>query len=240
MEFLAVGDITDDAVVQICFHRVALADSVHSFRTLYDRQTDVDRVPVEDAGKALGNDQSNAAFFDCDRGMLTGRTAAEVFAADHDVAVFDAVEALAPDAPVIFPGKFKSGTNEVAPGVPHFQPDGPWWQMKAGDPAKGFEEAEWVAESLVEFNKMPAPNAPEPPGAIVRWEGGGDYTLWVTSQSPYICKLYNAPRIPHSNLRIKTFNAGGSYGNKQSRSVTILCAALAARVTGRPVQNFMS
>lgn len=155
-------------------------------------------------------------------------------------AVFDAVEALAPDAPVIFPGKFKSGTNEVDPGVPHFQPDGPWWQMKAGDPAKGFEEAEWVAESLVEFNKMPAPNAPEPPGAIVRWEGGDDYTLWVTSQSPYICKLYNAPRIPHSNLRIKTFNVGGSYGNKQSLSVTILCAALAARVTGRPVQNFMS
>ena len=33
-------------------------------------------------------------------------------------AVFDAVEALAPDAPVIFPGKFKSGTNEVDPGVP--------------------------------------------------------------------------------------------------------------------------
>ena len=86
VEFLAGGDIANDAVVQICFHRVALADSVHSFRTLHNCQTDVDRVPVEDAGKALGNDQRNAAFLDCDRGMLTGRTAAEVFAADHDVA----------------------------------------------------------------------------------------------------------------------------------------------------------
>jgi CO/xanthine dehydrogenase Mo-binding subunit len=155
-------------------------------------------------------------------------------------AVFDAVEALKPDAPVLFPGKFKSGTNEVDPGVPHFQPDGPWWQVKEGDIEKGFSECEWIAEELIEFNKMPSPNAPEPPGAIVKWEGGCDYTVWATSQSPWICKLYNQPRIPGSNLRIKTFNVGGSYGNKQSLTVTILCAALAAQVTGRPVQVFMT
>jgi CO/xanthine dehydrogenase Mo-binding subunit len=155
-------------------------------------------------------------------------------------AVFDAVEALKPDAPVIFPGKFKSGTNEVDPGVPHFQPEGPWWRMENGDVEEGFKEAKWTAEGMFEFNKMPAPNAPEPPGAIVRWEGGEDYTIWATSQSPYICKLYNEPRIPHSSLHIKTFNVGGSYGNKQSLSVTILCCALAAQVTGLPVKNFMS
>lgn len=76
VEFLAGGDIANDAVVQICFHRVALADGVHSLRTLHDRQTDVDRVPVEDTGEALGNDQSNAAFLDCDRSVFPGRTAA--------------------------------------------------------------------------------------------------------------------------------------------------------------------
>lgn len=155
-------------------------------------------------------------------------------------ATFDAVEALKPDAPVIYPGKFKSGTNEVDPGVPHFQPDGPWWAIREGDVNKGFEECEWVAEELVEFNKMPSPNAPEPPGAIVQWTGGDDYTIYATSQSPWICKLYNQPRIPHSNLRVKTFNVGGSYGNKQTLSVTIMCAALAAQSTGRPVQVFMT
>lgn len=161
---------------------------------------------------------------------------------DYEVlpAVFDAVEALKPEAPIIFPGKFKSGNNEVDPGVPHFQPDGPWWRMEGGNVEQGFEECEWIAEGMVEFNKMPAPNAPEPPGAIVKWEGGCDYTVWATSQSPWICKLYNQPRIPGSNLRIKTFNVGGSYGNKQSLSVTILCAALAAQITGRPTQLFMT
>ena len=155
-------------------------------------------------------------------------------------AVFDAMDAMKPDAPILFPGKFKSGNNEVDPGVPHFQPDGPWWHVDYGDVEKGFEESEYTSEILVEFNKMPAPNAPEAPGCIVRWEGGDDYTIWATSQSPFICKLFNGPRIPHSNLRVKTFNVGGSYGNKQTLSVTILCASLASRMTGRPVKLFQT
>ena len=92
MEFLAGGDIANDAVVQICFHRVALADSVYSLRTLHDRQTDVDRVPVEDAGKALGNDHRDAGGLDAQRCVLTGGAAAEVPTAHHDVAVLDVVD----------------------------------------------------------------------------------------------------------------------------------------------------
>lgn len=155
-------------------------------------------------------------------------------------AVYDAMEALKPDAPVLFPGKFKSGTNEVDPGVPHFQPEGPWWHVTGGDVEEGFKESKYVGETLVEFNKMCAPNAPETPSVIIRWEGGNDYTVWASSQSPFICKLFNGPRIPHSNLRIKTFNVGGSYGNKQTMSVTLLCCAFAAVKTGRPVKLVLS
>jgi len=152
-------------------------------------------------------------------------------------AIFDAAVALAEGAPQIYE-RFKN--NLVDPGVPHFQPDGPHWQVMYGDVEKGFAEAAFVAEDLVEFNKMPAPLAPEPPGAIVRWEGGPDYTIWATSQSPYILKLFNSPRIPGSNLRVKTFNVGGSYGNKQTLSVTVLCAALLAKTTNRPVKFFLT
>lgn len=66
VEFLAVGDVTDDAVVQVSLYGVALADGVHSLRTLHDRKTDVDGVAVEDTGKALGDDQGDAAFLNGD------------------------------------------------------------------------------------------------------------------------------------------------------------------------------
>lgn len=155
-------------------------------------------------------------------------------------AVFDALDALQPDAPVLYPGKFKSGTNEVDPGVPHFQPEGPFWQVIEGDIEEGFKNCKYVGETMVEFNKMCSPNAPETPSCIVRWEGGNDYTVWASSQSPFICKLYNGPRIPKSNLRVKTFNVGGSYGNKQTLSETILCCASAAIKTGRPVKLVLS
>lgn len=170
------------------------------------------------------------------------REALHLIEVEYEVlpAVFDAMDALKEDAPVLFPGKFKSGTNEVDPGVPHFQPEGPWWKVEGGDVEKGFEESAYIGDSLVEFNKMCSPNAPEAPGCIVRWEGASDYTIWASSQSPFICKLFNGPRIPKSNLRVKTFNVGGSYGNKQTLSSTILCCAIAAIKTGRPVKLVMS
>ena len=151
-------------------------------------------------------------------------------------AVFDAIEALEPDAPILFPGKFKSGTNEVDPGVPHFQPEGPWWHVEGGDVEQGFKESKYIGESMVEFNKMCSPCAPEAPCCIIRHEGGPDYTIWASSQSPFIYRLYNEPRIPKSRLRVKTFNVGGSYGNKQALSTTTLCAACAAMKSGRPVK----
>ncbi|MFR5887208.1 MAG: hypothetical protein ACLUFK_01590, partial [Oscillospiraceae bacterium] len=62
--------------------------------------------------------------------------------------------------------------NIVTPGCPPFQKDGPFWHLVKGDPEKGFEECACIAEDTVEFSKMAAPASPEPPGAIVRWEGG--------------------------------------------------------------------
>ncbi len=73
VEFLAVGDVTDDAVVQVSLYGVALADGVHSLRTLHDRKTDVDGVAVEDPGKALGDDQGDAAFLNGDGSVFPER-----------------------------------------------------------------------------------------------------------------------------------------------------------------------
>ena len=86
------------------------------------------------------------------------------------------------------------------------------------------------------FDKMPSPLAPETPSCIAKYEGGNEYTIWASSQSSHILKLMGEGRIPNSNLSVKTFNVGGSYGNKQSLMTTVLSAAMLSLVTKQPVK----
>ena len=112
--------------------------------------------------------------------------AAELIEVEYEVlpAVLDGMEAAKDGAPQLYPGQFKN--NIVTPGYPPFQKDGPFWHLIKGDVDKGFEECAYIAEDTVEFSKMAAPAAPEAPGAIVRWEGGNDFTVWCDTQSGYI------------------------------------------------------
>jgi CO/xanthine dehydrogenase Mo-binding subunit len=147
--------------------------------------------------------------------------------------VYSAEEAFKENAPELyarFPG------NHVDNGIKYFQPDGPWWQIIKGDVQKGFEEAAFVAEDKISFDKMPAPLAPETPSCIAQHDGGDNYTIWASSQSAHIMKLMAEGRIPNSNVSVKTFNVGGSYGNKQSLMTTVLSAAMLALTTQRPVK----
>lgn len=113
-------------------------------------------------------------------------TATELIEVEYEVlpAVLDGMEAAKDGAPQLYPGQFKN--NIVTPGYPPFQKDGPFWHLIKGDVDKGFEECAYIAEDTVEFSKMAAPAAPEAPGAIVRWEGGNDFTVWCDTQSGYI------------------------------------------------------
>ena len=147
--------------------------------------------------------------------------------------VYSAEEALKEGAVELYP-RFKG--NHVDNGIKYFQPDGPWWQIIRGDVEKGFAECEYVAEDKVAFDKMPAPLAPETPCCIAKYEGGNEYTIWASSQSAHILKLMGEGRIPGSNLSVKTFNVGGSYGNKQSLMTTVLSASMLSLVTKRPVK----
>ena len=74
------------------------------------------------------------------------------------------------------------------------------------------------------------------PSCIAKYEGGNEYTIWASSQSSHILKLMGEGRIPNSNLSVKTFNVGGSYGNKQSLMTTVLSAAMLSLVTKQPVK----
>lgn len=166
--------------------------------------------------------------------------AIELIEAEYEVlpAVTSGIEAIKDGAPQLYPGMFKN--NIVTPGYPPFQKDGAFWHLVKGDPEKGFEECAYIAEDTVEFSKMAAPASPEPPGAIVRWEGGRDFTVWCDTQSGYICKITNASVITDCNMDIHTFNVGGSYGNKQSQVQIVSSAAVLSMKTGRPVKFYQT
>lgn len=152
--------------------------------------------------------------------------------------VTNALDAMKDDAPQLYPDLFKN--NIITPGFAPFQHDGPFWHLIKGDVEKGFEECEYIAEDTVEFAKMPAPAAPEAPGAIARWNGGKDFTIWCDSQSGFICKLLNQVVVPDFNLDVRTFNTGGSYGNKQSQVMQVMSAIALAMKTNRPVKVYQT
>ena len=152
-------------------------------------------------------------------------------------AVFDGISAQKEGAPQLYE-QFKN--NIVTPGYPPFQKDGPFWHLQKGDPDKAFAECAFIAEDTIEFNKMPAPLAPESPGAIVEWKGELDFMIWATSQSTHILKIINSSVIPGSDLQVKTFNVGGSYGNKQSLGTQVIAAALLSMATNRPVKVYQT
>ncbi|MDL2217963.1 xanthine dehydrogenase family protein molybdopterin-binding subunit, partial [Christensenellaceae bacterium OttesenSCG-928-M15] len=142
------------------------------------------------------------------------------------------------DAEQLYPGLFEH--NEISPGFPFFQRENLFWHLERGNVDEGFEECAYVAEDKVEYNKMPNPMAPEPPGAIVRWDGDLNFKVWATSQGAFICKLLANFAIPDANFKIETFNVGGSYGNKQSMAMQVMCGVVLSMAAKRPVKVFLT
>jgi CO/xanthine dehydrogenase Mo-binding subunit len=152
--------------------------------------------------------------------------------------VEDAVREGAPQLYEAYPN------NTVPPGLPFFQPDKPHWQVIKGDVQKGFEACKYVAEETVSFDKMATPMAPEPPGAIAEYVGHKsgflEFNLWSTTQSTTIQKLMCEGRLLGTRWNVRSFNVGGSYGNKQTQILTVTSAAVLSLRTRRPVKFFLT
>ena len=153
-------------------------------------------------------------------------------------AVYRADEALLPGAPKLYEERFPD--NEVDPGCPYFQPDGPWWQIKRGDVEKGFKEADFVASDKILFNEMPCPAAPEAPSVMARFDENDVFTMWASAGSAHIMKLELEAYMPGFITDIHTSNVGGCYGNKQAMLVQAISVCMLAHATHRPVKLVLS
>jgi xanthine dehydrogenase YagR molybdenum-binding subunit len=146
---------------------------------------------------------------------------------EYDVlpAVVDMEEALKPGAPEVQDGGNRSGSAR---------------EMKRGDVAKGFAEADVVLEETYRTScELHTPA--EPHGSVVRWDGDR-LMVWDSNQGPFAIQsaLAGALSLPLSRVRVISKYMGGGFGSKLNLGKYTVIAALLARKAARPVRLFLT
>ena len=161
--------------------------------------------------------------------------AADAIKVEYEVLPFASTlqDAMAPDAPILGPGK----TNLVRPpAAPKDFPDATWVNQQ-GDIDRGFQEAEIIKEFTYRFSggvSVPM----QPNGSVARWDGDR-LTLWGMGQSIYPARADLAAALGIDAARIRYINPynGCTFGAAAASAARFypLIAHL-AQVTGRPVK----
>jgi xanthine dehydrogenase YagR molybdenum-binding subunit len=140
---------------------------------------------------------------------------------------------------------FVTGMEEaMKPGAPPVQEGGNQVtaprEIKRGDVAKGFAEADIVLEETYRTScEIHAPL--EVHGSVARWEGDR-LTVWDTNQGPFGIQsgIAKALNMPLSKVRVISSYMGGGFGSKQEAGKYTIIAALLAQKTARPVRLFLT
>jgi CO/xanthine dehydrogenase Mo-binding subunit len=152
-------------------------------------------------------------------------------------AVFDAVDAVAPGAPLLHPAAAESAQEAVSIGVRSLPRTNVChrFRIRHGDPEAGFAAADVVVQRG--FRTAGAAHAPmEPHAALAEWEDGR-LTVWTGTQTPFNTRadVAHAFGLEEADVRIVAPPMGGSFGAKTFVRLEALVAAL-ARKAGRPVK----
>ncbi|MEP6758710.1 MAG: xanthine dehydrogenase family protein molybdopterin-binding subunit [Actinomycetota bacterium] len=152
--------------------------------------------------------------------------AAELIWADVDPlpVMIDAEQAVADDAPLLFP---ETGTNTATRFAHRWEDD-----VLAG--------AEVVVRGRF-VNQRVAPVPLEMNGIAVV-PGGDGYTVWVSSQVPFDVRddLVDILGVPRAKIRVIAPDVGGGFGAKVPTYPEYLVVGKAAALLGRPVRWFES
>jgi CO/xanthine dehydrogenase Mo-binding subunit len=154
--------------------------------------------------------------------------------------VTDIEKAMEDGAPQLYPEQFEN--NRCGLDL-EFGDERLMHQVKRGNVDEGFEESDFIGGGVAAFENIPSPLAPEPPGMITYYNcDESKYHMIATTQSPRVClKPPDVGRMPKDvSIECKTFNVGGSYGNKQCMTPMTMYTCCLARITGRPVKFMMN
>ncbi len=167
------------------------------------------------------------------------RAAARLVRVDYEElpAVFDAVLAVAPGAPLLHADAAESAQEAVSIGVRPLPGTNVChrFRLVSGDAAAAMGTADVVVSAA--FRTPSAAHAPmEPHAAVAEWEDGR-LTLWTGTQTPFNLRadLAGLFGLEPEAVRIVAPMMGGSFGAKTFVRTEAVVAAL-ARKAGRPVK----
>jgi CO/xanthine dehydrogenase Mo-binding subunit len=176
----------------------------------------------------------------------TARRALDLIEVDYEPlpAVFDPVEAVRPEAPLVHPDLFGTGSllDGAAGGSLNFelrpQPGTNVchrFRVRCGDVSEGFARADVVVEDTF-FVPSAQHVAMEPHAAVADWQDGR-LTLHTGTQTPFdtrriLAKLF---MLDPEQVRVIVPPLGGGYGAKSFPKLEPVAALLAGRA-GRPVR----
>jgi CO/xanthine dehydrogenase Mo-binding subunit len=153
-------------------------------------------------------------------------------------AVFDAEQALEPDAPVLhehWPEQRGStyadivlDTAEGTNRLNHFK-------LRKGDVEAGFRRSDHIFEHV--FRSPPVQHVPLEPHVAMATVEAGRLTIWSGTQSPHAVRAQLAQifQMPLAQVRIIVHTLGGAYGSKCYTKLEPLAALLAWKAR-RPVK----
>ncbi|NLE73898.1 MAG: molybdopterin-dependent oxidoreductase [Actinobacteria bacterium] len=142
-------------------------------------------------------------------------------------AVFEVLSSLSPEAPLLH--------EELSDNVSVNR------RIEYGDPEQGLAESDLILDNTFTVHAVSAAYL-EPCSALARYEPGGRFTVWSSTQVPYIlqCMLAATLGVRENDVRVIKPAVGGGFGGKMELRAWEFCAAFAARETGRPVKFTLS
>jgi xanthine dehydrogenase molybdenum-binding subunit len=109
--------------------------------------------------------------------------------------------------------------------------------VERGDVERGFAEADLVIEGEYEGGR-PTPAYMEPNVVTTEWDGNGNLTVWISTQTAFMVRgiMAEVLGLPLHKVRVLVDHMGGGFGAKQDLFQTEFCCALLAKQTRRPVR----
>ena len=207
-----------------------------------------------EAGEGGGNQQDLSAnvlargkvFYDGHAVAAVAATSASIaeealrlIQVDYEVLphVTDVEAAMSPDAPVLHAHMFTQGLPEKparASNIAAFN------QIKRGDLAAGFAEADVVVERRYETAAVHQGYI-EPHACVASFSADGQCMVWSSSQGQFMIRSYCARilGLQGSDIRVVPAEIGGGFGGKTTVYLEPVALAL-SRQSGAPVKMVMS
>ena len=166
----------------------------------------------------------------------TAEEAIALIQADYEEwpAVFDPLEAMKPDAPLIHPNYASyEGPSTKAPDLRNVQT---LVQQSQGDIARGFAESDYIFENSYQ-TQMVHQGYIEPHACLVDVDGNGRVAVWSSNQGIFKLRseLAEYLGLKEADVIVHPANIGGSFGAKDNLSC-VPAAYYLSSLTRRPVK----